>query len=95
MRIRIHLCMNKILVTGLLVFFCVISIIPDAAAQCSQCKLLAEQSGGAMDDEILGTSGKNNINSAILYIMAVPYLILMFLFRNQLKQLFNRIVPNK
>jgi hypothetical protein len=83
--------MRKIVVIGILVFLFVFIMIPDAAAQCSQCKLLAEQSGGAMDDEILGTSGKNNINSAILYIMAVPYLILMFLFRNQLKQLFSRM----
>lgn len=73
----------------------VLMALPDATAQCSQCKLLAEQSGGAMDDEILGTAGKNNINSAILYIMAVPYLILVFLFRAQIKQLFNRFVTRK
>lgn len=82
--------MRKILgIVCLLIIFAIIAI-PDAMAQCSQCKLLAEQSGGAMDDEILGTAGKNNINSAILYIMAVPYLILMFLFRHQIKRIFSR-----
>jgi hypothetical protein len=60
----------------------------DALAQCSQCKLLAEQSGSEMDDAILGTEGKNNINTAILYIMAVPYIILSFLFRNQIARFF-------
>lgn len=87
--------MNKIVAVGFLILLFVFIALPDAAAQCSQCKLLAEQSGGAMDDEILGTSGKNNINSAILYIMIVPYLILMFLFRAQIKQLFNRLFPSK
>jgi hypothetical protein len=87
--------MNKIVAIGFLILLFALIAMPDFAAQCSQCKLLAEQSGGAMDDEILGTSGKNNINSAILYIMAVPYLILMFLFRNQLKQLFSRLFPSK
>ena len=87
--------MNKVATIGFVLLLFVLLAIPDAAAQCSQCKLLAEQSGGAMDDEILGTSGKNNINSAILYIMAVPYLILMFLFRNQLKQLFKRTFSTK
>ncbi|PHR49637.1 MAG: hypothetical protein COA32_00470 [Fluviicola sp.] len=62
----------------------------DAMAQCSQCKLLAEQSGNPADDKLLGDSGGNNINSAILYIMAVPYIILSFLFRKQIKRLFKR-----
>lgn len=87
--------MNKVGSIGFVLLLFVLLAMPDVAAQCSQCKLLAEQSGGAMDDEILGTSGKNNINSAILYIMAVPYLILMFLFRNQLKQLFKRTFSAK
>jgi len=82
--------MNKKVAIFFLILLLVLVALPDAAAQCSQCKLLAEQSGGAMDDEILGTAGKNNINSAILYIMAVPYLILMFLFRHQIKRLFSR-----
>tara|TARA_R100000951_G_scaffold101477_1_gene93075 strand:- start:90 stop:350 length:261 start_codon:yes stop_codon:yes gene_type:complete len=62
----------------------------DAMAQCSQCKLLAEQSGNPADDKLLGDSGGNNINTAILYIMAVPYIILSFLFRKQIKRLFKR-----
>jgi hypothetical protein len=57
-------------------------------AQCSQCKLLAEQ-GGGLDEN----SFANNINGGILYLMLVPYLILVFLFRkpvfNFLKGLFS------
>lgn len=78
-----------------LIFIVVLAVIfvlfdTDALAQCSQCKLLAEQSGNPADDKLLGDSGGNNINSAILYIMAVPYIILTFLFRKQLKRLFKR-----
>lgn len=51
-------------------------------AQCSQCKLLAEQN--AQDDEILGVADKANINTAILYIMTIPYIILGFVFRKQI-----------
>ena len=43
-------------------------------SQCSQCSLLAEQSGN-------GEMGSgNNINTGILYIMAIVYLILMTAF---------------
>jgi hypothetical protein len=48
-------------------------------AQCSQCKLLSEQ-GSQLDESSFGT----NINSGILYLMIIPYLILMFLFRKQI-----------
>ena len=54
----------------------------DLFAQCSQCKLLSEQH--AQDDEILGVANKANINTAILYIMTVPYIILGFVFRKQI-----------
>lgn len=70
----------------LLIFLLLFTI--DLSAQCSQCKLLAEQA--SMDDEILGAKG-SNINSAILYIMAVPYIILTFLFRKQIARLFKKI----
>lgn len=59
-------------------------------AQCSQCKLLAEQSGYAsIDDSILDNTNGNNINSAILYIMTAPYLLLgifLYRFRKRIKE---------
>jgi hypothetical protein len=79
-----------LIIVALLVLF--VFIDTEAISQCSQCKLLAEQSGNPVDDKLLGDSGGNNINSAILYIMAVPYIILSFLFRKQIKRLFNRYI---
>lgn len=59
-------------------------------AQCSQCKLLAEQSGySTIDDSILDNTNGNNINTAILYIMTAPYLlmgILVVAFRKKIKK---------
>ena len=46
---------------------------------CSQCRLLAEQ-GSELDENSFGS----NINTGILYLMAVPYLLLLFLFRKRI-----------
>ena len=46
---------------------------------CSQCKMLAEQ-GAEVDEGSFGST----INSGILYLMVIPYLILMFLFRERI-----------
>jgi hypothetical protein len=58
------------------------------AQGCSQCKMLAEQ-GSGLDEN----SFASNINGGILYLMLIPYLILLFLFRkpvfNFLKGLFS------
>ena len=65
----------------------------DVEAQCSQCKLLAEQSGDSIDDSILDNNNGNNMNSAILYIMASPYILLAIvavLFRKKIKAVFSR-----
>lgn len=50
---------------------------------CSQCKLLAQQ-GSELDENSFGSS----INSGILFLIAIPYLILMFFFRKQIARLF-------
>ena len=65
----------------------------DLEAQCSQCKLLAQQSGDSIDDSILDNNNGNNINSAILYIMASPYILFAvgaFLFRKKIKSVFKK-----
>ncbi len=49
------------------------------AQGCSQCKLLAEQ-GAEMDESSFGT----NINSGILYLMIIPYILILFLFRKKI-----------
>lgn len=61
-------------------FIVLISFSQDLLAQgCSQCKLLAEQNA-SLDEDSFGS----NINGGILYLMAIPYLLLMFLFRKQI-----------
>jgi hypothetical protein len=64
----------------LVLLIALISFSQDLFAQgCSQCKMLAEQNAG-LDENSFGS----NINGGILYLMIIPYLLLMFLFRNQL-----------
>lgn len=46
---------------------------------CSQCKLLSEQ-GSELDENSFGS----NINSGILYLMAIPYLLIFFLLRKRI-----------
>jgi hypothetical protein len=56
------------------------------AQGCSQCRLLTEQ-GSELDENSFGS----NINSGILYLMAVPYLLLMFLFRKRIIGFFRSL----
>ena len=49
------------------------------AQGCSQCRLLAEQ-GAELDESSFGST----INTGILYLMVIPYLLLMFLFRKKI-----------
>jgi hypothetical protein len=44
------------------------------------------EQGSELDENSFGT----NINSGILYLMAIPYLLLMFLFRKKIVSLFKK-----
>ena len=57
---------------------------------CSQCKLLAEQ-GSGLEEASFGS----NINSGILFLMIIPYLILIFLFLEQFKNIFSKLLSKK
>jgi hypothetical protein len=57
---------------------------------CSQCKLIAEQGTEASEN----TFG-SNLNYGILYLMIVPYLILMFLFRKQIYRFIKSLISSK
>lgn len=57
---------------------------------CSQCKLLTEQ-GSEMDEASFGS----NINSGILYLMVIPYLIILFIFRKQILGFLKRMLSKK
>jgi hypothetical protein len=70
------------------VFSCIIINQELFAQGCSQCKLLAEQ-GSEIDENSFGST----INFGILYLMLIPYFLLLFLFRKRIigffKSLFN------
>jgi hypothetical protein len=56
------------------------------AQGCSQCRLLTEQ-GSEIDENSFGS----NINTGILYLMIIPYLLLMFLFRKRISTLLGNL----
>lgn len=71
-------------------FFSVILITQQLFGQgCSQCKLLAEQ-GSELDENSFGTT----INFGILYLMLIPYFLLLFLFRKRIIAFFKSMVNN-
>lgn len=69
----------------ILVTFFLFAMSP-VEAQCAMCKQSAESSLKNDPHSIA-----RGLNSGILYLMAVPYLMLMFIFRKQLKTLFYRL----
>ncbi len=59
---------------------------------CSQCRLLAEQgSENMMDEQSFGS----NINYGILYLLIIPYVLLMFLFRKRILLFFKQRILKK
>lgn len=76
--------MNK---RWLVVILCVFVISYAQSQGCSQCKMLAEQ-GSELNEDSFGT----NINYGILYLMIIPYLLLMFLFRKRIVRLFKALL---
>ena len=55
----------------------------DLAAQCAMCKQAAESSLKSNPNSIA-----RSLNAGILYLMAVPYLLIMFIFRKQIAQIW-------
>lgn len=73
---------------AVLIFTCIffLALPTDLSAQCAMCKQAAETSLKS-DPKSLARS----LNSGILYLMAVPYLMIMFIFRKQLLQLWKSL----
>ena len=72
----------------LLTVLIVVLATSDVFAQgCSQCRLLSEQASSAEE-----ASFGSNINFGILYLMAVPYILLLVLFRKRIAGLFKALV---
>jgi hypothetical protein len=68
---------GKLYLLGLLVLF-----VQDLAAQCSMCKAIAEEQAA---------EGESTINSGILYIMVIPYIILFIVFRKKVFGFFKEL----
>ena len=65
--------------TFILIVILLLVLLPNMTeAQCAMCKASVESSQGQKN------SVAGGINHGILYLMAVPYLLLAFLFRKQL-----------
>ena len=69
-----------------LFFIMLILVTPQYCdAQCAMCKAAVESSQGQTNSVAAG------INKGILYLMAVPYLLLMFIFRKQVYAIWNKM----
>ncbi len=66
---------HKLSFTLLAAAFLILALPDFADAQCAMCKAVAESNQNAKGEQHFGA----NLNSAILYLMAVPYLVLTFL----------------
>ncbi len=62
--------MKKIAFVVLFIFATSIAILPEAKAQCAMCAINAEQ--GTKN----GNTQGNGINDGVLYLMAIPYLLI-------------------
>ena len=80
---------KKHLVSFTIIIFIMIVFSDFAAAQCAMCKASVESSQGQAN------SVAGGINKGILYLMAIPYLLLMFIFRKQLVSLWKNMRGKK
>ena len=61
------------------------------AQGCAQCKVVAEQASSEADESSFGS----NINSGILYLMLIPYFLLIFLFRKKIVSILRMVFLKK
>jgi hypothetical protein len=70
----------------ILAIILVLVLVPNITeAQCAMCKASVESSQGQKN------SVAGGLNTGILYLMAVPYLLIAFIFRKQLISLWRNI----
>jgi hypothetical protein len=77
---------KKPLNTLLLILILLFLAQADLSAQCAMCKQAAESSMRSNPNSMA-----RSLNSGILYLMAVPYLLIAFIFRKQIAQLWRRL----
>ncbi len=81
--------MKKWIFLSLLVLFIVNQEV--VAQGCAQCKVVAEQAATDADESSFGS----NINSGILYLMLIPYALLIFLFRKKIVGILRMVFLKK
>jgi hypothetical protein len=78
-----------------LIFLCFLVLLfvnQEVLAQgCAQCKVIAEQAATEADESSFGS----NINSGILYLMLIPYFLLIFLFRKKIVGILSKVFLKK
>lgn len=70
------------------IWLCILVLLlvaADASAQCSMCKSVVDSDGEA------GGSIRNGINPGILYLLAVPYVLLLLFFRKRIVSFFREL----
>lgn len=63
--------MNKKTISIVFLFLALIFFLPDAQSQCAMCKAVAETNKDSGESFALG------LNNGILYLLAVPYILLI------------------
>lgn len=79
---------HKYFIVALVIFLMFLQ--PEMQAQCAMCKQAAETSLKSNPNSMA-----RSLNSGILYLMAVPYIMLAFIFRKQLVQLWKKLRAKK
>jgi hypothetical protein len=70
-----------------LIFLSGILLPADAWSQgCAMCKVVAEQGGDAAEETRAG-----GLNTGIIYLMIIPYIILFFIFRKRIFRFFKEM----
>ena len=72
---------------AILVLFLMLLLTNGINAQCAMCKQAAESSLKSNPNSLA-----RSLNSGILYLMAVPYVLLGFIFRKQIYKLYKSLV---
>lgn len=73
--------MKRVVFISILVLALIIFFAPELDAQCAMCKLNVKSSNGAEEGVQIG----RGLNNGILYLMGIPYVLLMFIFRKKIK----------
>jgi len=78
----------KVVYNSILIFLLIIFQLQSFAQGCSTCR--AQIINSTKDDLSIG----NGLNTGILFLMIVPYIILFFLFRKHIFNIYKSFKPN-